>query len=143
MNTRNFGIAEGRLTRDPYIAKNENGSRKVMLTIAAQDNFKSKDGTRKSQFINLEGFIPANMPNGVYDLMHKGDMVGIEYSVRTNNYTAKSGEMVYSQVLFIQSVDLKETKKSIAARGDAQPEAASKEIDGQLEMPAFEEDAPY
>ena len=124
MNTRNFGIAEGRLTRDPYIAENKDGSRKVMLTIAAQDNFKSKDGTRKSQFINLEGFIPAKSEDTVYNLIHKGDMVGIEYSVRTNNYTDKSGETVYSQVLFIQSVDLKETKKSIAARaGDAQPEA--------------------
>lgn len=116
MNVRNFGIAEGRLTRDPYIIENEGGSHKVMLTIAAQNDYKNKDGKRDSQYISLEGFIPAGKGLGAYELMHKGDMIGLGYTVRTNNYTGKNGEEVYSQVLFIQSVDLKESKQAVANR---------------------------
>lgn len=115
MNIRNFGVAEGRLTRDPYIVENTDGSKKVMLTVAAQNDFKNKDGKRDSQFISLEGFIPAGKDTGVYTLLHKGDMVGLGYTVRTNNYTDKKGETVYSQVLFIQTVDLRETKAAAAA----------------------------
>lgn len=115
MNIRNFGVAEGRLTRDPYIVENKDGSKKVMLTVAAQNDFKNKDGKRDSQFISLEGFIPAGKDTGVYTLLHKGDMVGLGYTVRTNNYTDKKGETVYSQVLFIQTVDLRETKAAAAA----------------------------
>lgn len=115
MNIRNFGVAEGRLTRDPYIVENRDGSKKVMLTVAAQNDFKNKDGKRDSAFISLEGFIPAGKDTGVYTLLHKGDMVGLGYTVRTNNYTDKNGEMVYSQVLFIQTVDLRETKAAAAA----------------------------
>ena len=115
MNIRNFGVAEGRLTRDPYIVENKDGSKKVMLTVAAQNDFKNKDGKRDSQFISLEGFIPAGKDTGVYTLLHKGDMVGLGYTVRTNNYTDKKGGTVYSQVLFIQTVDLRETKAAAAA----------------------------
>lgn len=115
MNIRNFGVAEGRLTRDPYIVENTDGSKKVMLTVAAQNDFKNRDGKRDSQFISLEGFIPAGKDTGVYTLLHKGDMVGLGYTVRTNNYTDKKGETVYSQVLFIQTVDLRETKAAAAA----------------------------
>ena len=127
MNIRNFGVAEGRLTRDPYIVENRDGSKKVMLTVAAQNDFKNKDGKRDSQFISLEGFIPAGKDAGVYTLLHKGDMVGLGYTVRTNNYTDKNGETVYSQVLFIQTVDLRETKAAAAAHaaGSAAAPAAA------------------
>ena len=122
-NIRNFGIAEGRVTKDPVVFKNSDGSRKVMVTVAAQDNFKGKDGQRDSQFISLEGFIPAQQQsNGVYDYIHKGDKVGIEYTVRNNNNTDKDGNAVYGQVLFIQSVDLKEGKSVTDARQAANAE---------------------
>lgn len=148
MNIRNFGMASGRLTRDPYIAKNSDGSSKVLLTIAAQNDFKNKDGKRDSQFINLEGFVPAGRELGVYNLMHKGDMIGVEYTVRTNNYTDKDGKPVYGQVLFIQSVDLKETKQTIAARNEnTQADEPAVENNQPVMEPeiltADEDDAPF
>lgn len=121
MNIRNFGIVKGRLTKDLVVFTNTDGSKKIMLTIAAQDNFKNKDGQRDSQFISLEAFVPAGQKNnGVFDYMEKGTEVAVEYTVRTNNYTDKNGEMVYGQVLFVQSVDLEETKASAEARRAAQ-----------------------
>ena len=117
-NMRNFGICEGRLTRDPKVFTNSDGSKKVMLNVAVQDNFKSGPEQKKgSQFIQLEAFV-SNKQNGigVFGYMHKGDMVGLGYTVRTNNYTDRDGNKVYSQVLLIQDVDLKESKTTTDAR---------------------------
>lgn len=120
-NIRNFGIAEGRLTKDPAVFTNSDGSKKVMVTVAVQDNYKSKTtGERNTQFINLEAFISNKSKGlGAFDYMHKGDLVGFEYTIRSNNYTSKNGVAHYDQVLFIQSTDLKETKKAQAARATA------------------------
>lgn len=120
-NIRNFGIAEGRLTKDPAVFTNSDDSKKVMVTVAVQDNYKSKTtGERNTQFINLEAFISNKSKGlGAFDYMHKGDLVGFEYTIRSNNYTSKNGVAHYDQVLFIQSTDLKETKKAQAARANA------------------------
>lgn len=135
-NIKNMGIAIGRLTKDPVVFPNKDGSKKVMITLAVQDNYKAADGTRGTQFIALEAFVSnKNTGKSVYDYMHKGDKVGVEYTVRTNNYKdSKTGEDVYSQVLFIQSADLSfETKASQATRGTDAPAAAG----------AVEDDAPF
>ena len=142
MNMRNFGLVEGRVTKNPVIFTNADGSRKIMLTVAAQDNFTDKEGKRNTQFVNLEGFVPASKnTNGVFDYIHKGDLIGVEYTVRTNNYTAKSGEEVYSQVLFIQLIDLKESKATTDARAakNAEPSEEIEEPVPAPELPVVEE----
>lgn len=138
MNMRNFGIAEGRLTRDITVFENSDGSHKVMLTIAAQDNFKGRDGSRKSQYISLEAFVPAGPGLGVYEHLSKGDMVGVEYTVKSNSYKDKDGKDVYSTVLAIQNIDLKETKGSKNARLERAAKAGQPE-----QAPAADEDAPF
>lgn len=137
-NIRNIGIAEGRLTKDPVVFNNSDGSKKVMVTVAVQDNYKnSGTGERGTQFINLEAFISNKSQGlGAFDYMHKGDLVGFEYTVRSNNYTDKDGVAHYGQVLFIQSTDLKETKKSQAARATSSPAAAA----ADMPAPANEEE---
>lgn len=110
MNMRNFGIAEGRLVRDLAIFENSDGSRKVKMTLAVKDNFESGfDRSKQSQFIELEAYIKPGHQRSVYDLIHKGDFIGVQYAVRSNTYE-KNGETVYNQVLLINSVDLKESK---------------------------------
>ena len=112
MNMHNYGIANGRLTRDPKVFKNSDGSRKVKVTLAVQDTY----GERKTQFINLDGFVRAEKEgNGVYDSMHEGDLVTVQYSVRTNNYE-KNGESVFDQTLQIEAVQFGESKSVTEAR---------------------------
>ena len=75
-NIRNYGIVTGRLTRDPAVYNNNDGSRKIRFTVAAQDHFTDGDGNRGSQFIPLEAFIPARQQgNGPYDYLDCGDLV--------------------------------------------------------------------
>lgn len=125
MNQRNFGIMEGRLVKNPVIFTNSDGSKKVSLVIAVRRNFKNKDGKVDSDFIATEGFIPAQTKNnGVYDYIHKGDLVGIEYTLRTSRYTDKNSEEVYAQTVFIQNIDFKESKSVTQQRSSNANEPA-------------------
>lgn len=115
-NVRNQGTAIGRLTKDIAAFKNADGSRKMMVTLAVQNNYKDSEGKTTSEFISLEGFVPKDKEDGVYALMHEGDLVGIGYSVKTNNYTDKDGNPQYGQVLRINDIELLETKATTDAR---------------------------
>ena len=126
MNQRNFGVVEGRLVRNPVFKDNKDGSRKALLTVAARQNFAS--GTNNSvgsDFIQLQAYIAAGKTNTVYDIMQQGDLVGLEYTVRSNAYTDDNGTEHYTQALNVQSVDLKETKSQAAARRERAAEAAT------------------
>ena len=111
MNSNNFGLARGRLTRNPLVFTNKDGSRKVKFTLALQDNYVGKDGMRGSQFVSFDGFVQADkQDNGVYDLLHQGDLVTVHYTVRSSNYKDKNDATVYSQVLFVQGIQFEESK---------------------------------
>lgn len=110
-NPNNNGTAIGRLARDPQIFTNGDGSRTVYVTVAAQNNFISRDGSRHAEFIPLEVFIPADRGNGVYDLIHQGDLVAVSYSVRVTEY-----EGAYTTRLTIDSLQMLEGKGTTSAR---------------------------
>lgn len=125
MNLRNYAVFEGRLTHDPKIMVNKDGSRKVLLTIACQNNYEStvrdEQGNttraRQSEFVQLEAFISKeNKTNGAYAFMEKGDLVGIHATVKASSYIDAAGQKQYRQCLLIKGVDLKETKTAKAAR---------------------------
>ena len=128
MNVNNFGIAKGRLGKEPVIFTNSDGSKKVLISVAVKNNYKNKAGERESQFIALEGFISKDKTsNGAYDFMHTGDLVSFAYEVRQNNYTDKDGKAVYSQVLFIQEITLEESKKATEDRAAARAKAVEED----------------
>lgn len=115
----------GRLVREPIIYNNRGGSRKILLTVAAQDSYTGKDGKRESQFVSLEAFVRGNQrTNGVYDYINTGDLISCSYSVRNNTYTDKNGETVYGQVLLVDEVALLESKAAKEARLAAKEDAA-------------------
>ena len=119
MNMRNYGIAEGRMTTDPVIFDNKDGSKKVKIKLAVRDNYKDKDNNYGSEFIQFDGFIKKDAQNlGVYASMHKSDLVAIRYEVRSGSYKDANGNDVYTQTLLIQEVDLKESKSVTDARAE-------------------------
>lgn len=125
-NPNNTGIVIGHMTDEVKVFTNKDGSRKIMYTVAASDNFKDKDGNRGTQFIPLEAFVRADKAdNGVYDRMHKGDAVAVTYSVRNNNYTKESGEKVYGITLLTDAVSLLDSKATSDARQAARAVAAT------------------
>lgn len=117
-NLRNFGLAEGRLTSDVRIMNNTDGSASVRFTVAVDDNYK-KNGAKSTQFVPFRAFVKNKNELGPYAYMHKGDLIGVGYEVRNNNYVAKDGTPVYGIDLFVTSIDLKKTKRVVDAQADA------------------------
>lgn len=115
-NQNNMGFVTGRLVRDISVNNNSDGSKKVKYTIAAQNNFKGKDGKRGVAYVPIDAFIPAGKDLGVHNLMHKGDLVSVEYTVTPNNYTDKEGKAVYGITLLERGVELRESKAVTDAR---------------------------
>lgn len=130
MNISNFGVIEGRPVRPIVIKENKDGSKKALGTLAVQNNYKSKaTGKKESNFIPFEGFIPAGTEgNGVYDLIHKGDKIAIQYELKSDSFTDKDGNPQYRIVVRVNSIELKESKAvtdARAAAADAEAEKAT------------------
>ena len=116
MNLSNYGICEGRITKKPVAMDNKDGSKKVFVTLAVQDNFASgKDKERKTQFLNLEGFVPKDRQSSVYEKMEVGDKVAIQYRVETPSYE-KDGQTIYKTALVIENIQFKESMAEKTAR---------------------------
>ena len=116
LNMSNFGICEGRVTKKPVMMENKDSSKKIFVTLAVQDNFASgADKERKTQFLNLEGFVPKNRKASVYEKLEVGDKVAIQYRVETPSYE-KDGQKVYRTVLIIENVQFKESMAEKTAR---------------------------
>ena len=116
-NLNNYGVATGRLTADPFVYQNTDGSQKVRITLATNDNYKNADGKRSTQFLPFEAFIPAERNLGVFDMIHTGDKISVAYTVKNNNYRDKTtNEMIYGIVLQIEKISLEESKATTAAR---------------------------
>ena len=113
-NLRNSCKFVGRLSKDPKVITNKDGSKKVLITIACENNYKTK-GERKAQFVPVQAFVSADKTNTVYDYMHSGDLIAVSCEFRNNDYE-KDGEMVYTMVMAIQTVDLLESKAVTTAR---------------------------
>lgn len=124
MNVRNYGIATGRLTRDPNVIKNTDGSHKVLFTLAVSDNFKLADNSRSVQYPQFEAFV-SNRNNGigVYGLIKEGDLVTVQYKQTTPSYM-KDGQKVYRQINVPEQVEIMEAKSVTDAR-HAQKAAAA------------------
>lgn len=97
-NLNNSGSVTGRLAADPVSCINADGSKKVMLTIHADRNFRNSEGQRDIDRISLETFVRAETEGlGVFGHMHKGDLVTLGYTVRSGSYADKAtGEVIYS-----------------------------------------------
>lgn len=139
LNQNNFGIATGRLAKDPVVFNNSDGSKSVRLTVITQNNFKGKDGKRGVTAVPIEAFIPSGKELGAYAHMHKGDLVGIEYTVVPNNYKDKDGNDVYDITLLAKGADLKEAKSVTDAR--AAKNAESFVADEAADVPFAEDTA--
>lgn len=117
LNLNNYGIVTGRLTTDPFIYQNSDGSRKIRITLAVSDNYKNTNGKRSTQFLPLEAFIPVDRKLGVFDMVHAGDKISAAYTVKNNNYTDKNtNKMVYGLVLQIERISFEESKTTTTAR---------------------------
>lgn len=117
INPDNFAIVKGRLASDPRFFDNKDGSRTVRFTILANQNFTKRNGERGTDAVSLERFIPADRSNGVFDMIHQGDLVRIMHHPTTESYTdLNTGETHYIEKHIADDVQMEESRKVTTAR---------------------------
>lgn len=117
INPGNFCVTIGRLTDDVRVFANKDGSRKIRFTLACEDNHKDRAGNRGTQFIPVEAFVSKTNPdNGIFERIHKGDLIEAISTIKNNNYTDAQGVMQYQTILFCENIKLLESKTVTDAR---------------------------
>lgn len=81
MNMKNFGIVEGRLTRDIELKTNEAGNVRGYINIAVNRNFKNKDGNYDTDFISFAVF--GKTAEFAEKYFKKGSPIKIQFTVRS------------------------------------------------------------
>ena len=122
MNLSNYGMLTGRLAKDPLVFDNKDGSRKIKLTLAVQNNYRnSKTGEYEAQFIPVEAFIPSGKTGlGAFDYMHKGDKITVQYAVKATHYIDVNSNELYAVVLQIENIRLDETRTNTETKTTTQ-----------------------
>lgn len=150
-NLNNHGTVTGKLAADPKILTNKDGSRKIFVTVYADNNWKGKDGKRGSKKVPLEAFVRKDFTsNGAFDYLHKGDVASFGYEIDVDSYE-KNGQTVYETKLEVQDVQLRTSKadseRRVAERVAKEATAAAAPADqGQnaaAPASAPEEDSPF
>ena len=116
INTRNAGTAIGRLASDPRFFDNKDGSRTVRFTVLVDQDYVNANGERGTDAVPVERFIPADRGNGVFDMVHQGDLVQVSYRATTDSYVDRNGERRYVTKLIVSDVQLLESRKVTTAR---------------------------
>lgn len=111
-NPANHGSITGNLAADPISFTNEDGSKKIFVTIYTRRNFKNRAGQRDSDRISLETFVSAQTKGlGIFDYLHQGDLVQFTYTMRSEEYPhPTTGEIIYKQYLRIESANPLESR---------------------------------
>ena len=111
-NPANNGVLIGRLASDPKVFENADKSRRLLATVAVDDNFKNRAGERPTQFIQVEAFLPAGQTLG-WNRTGKGDLVALNYRVDTTSYTDANGEVHYPVRLVVEGTPTYLEPKSV------------------------------
>lgn len=112
-------ITAARLAADPKVFTNSDGSKSVHVTVYVDRPYKSADGSRPSDRIQLETYLRATtaFEKTPFAFMNKGDKVALEYELRSSEYPDKlTGEIKYSQVCHITEVELLDSRSTTQAR---------------------------
>lgn len=138
MNICNYGVAIGRLVRQPKVYENKDGSHKIFYTLAVRRGFPNKKGKRDADFVNLETYLPASntLEQSIYSRLRVGTMLAARYTLLSSSYTDAGGEKQYRVSLLTQSLDFMESRQETADR-----EARNDRRDDRREPP--DDDLPF
>lgn len=117
INPKNFGVIKGRLASNPRFFTNKDGSRTVRFTVLADQNFTKRNGERGTDAVSVERFIPNDRGNGVFDMIHQGDLVTVMHHPTTDVYTdPNTGETHYIPKNIVDDVQMDEKREVTTAR---------------------------
>lgn len=118
INMSNYGVIEGRLTRDPQVIKN-NGGTTYLFTVATDRDYTDKSGNRPTDFVSLKGFVAKGRNVGPYAYLEKGKQVKVSYDVQSYR-EVKNGETIYGMTLHVNDIRLGNSPKAAQKHAPAQ-----------------------
>ena len=83
----------GRLTRDPELRTVSSGVSVATFTIAINRPFSPQGEDRQADFINCR--VWRAQADNIAKYCHKGDLIGVEGSIRTSSYDGQDGNKRY------------------------------------------------
>ena len=103
----NTATVTGRLVKDVDLRYSQSGKAVANFTVAVNRPFKSQNGDREADFINVVQFGKGAELTAQY--MNKGSQIGVTGRIQTRNYENNEGRRVYvteivaDQVAFLDS----------------------------------------
>lgn len=97
----------GRLTHEPEVKENTDGTFRTMINIAVARDYRNSDGVYEADFIKC--VLWNGIASATKDYCHKGDVVGIKGKLQTHTYETEAKEkrqvleVVVDKVTFISS----------------------------------------
>ncbi len=96
-------VLVGRLTKDPEIRSTSSGITTANFTVAANRNFKNKDGNYEADFLPCVAF--RNTAEFISKYFKKGNMICLDGRVQTRNYDAEDGTKRYVTEIVVENVE--------------------------------------
>ena len=108
-------ILMGRLTRDPELRRTESGTAVCSFSIAVDRDFKSKNGEKETDFIDIVSWRAT--AEFVSKYFQKGSLIAIEGSLQTRQYQDKNGNNRTAVEVVANNINFAGPKSSNAGGG--------------------------
>lgn len=111
----NKAIIIGRLTADPELRKTESGVSKCLFTVAVQEDYKNKDGSRDVDFLQVIAW--RQTAEFVSRYFKKGSGIAVLGKNKCDEYT-KNGQKSYFKYIKAESVEFVGANKNTSGNSD-------------------------
>lgn len=134
-------ILIGRLTRDPELRYTANGSAVASFALAVDRNFRSANGERETDFINIVAW--RNLGERCSEYLSKGKLAAVEGRLQIRSYEGQDGikrtvaEVVADDVRFLSPKD------SAGNGGNTGNAGFGMDDFGVGSMPSTDDDVPF
>lgn len=109
-------IIMGRLTRDPELRRTQGGNAVTSFALAVDRDFKSADGTKETDFIDVVAW--RNTAEFAAKYFTKGRMAVVEGRLQMRDWTDKDGNKRRSAEVVADNVYFGDSKRDGATGGD-------------------------
>lgn len=108
-------VLMGRWTKEPELRHTQSGTAVTSCTLAVDRGFKSKDGEKQTDFIDVVAW--RNVAEFLAKYFTKGQMAAVTGSLQLRDWTDKEGNKRRSAEVIADNVYFTESKKSRDASG--------------------------
>lgn len=118
----------GRLTRDPELRRTQGGNAVTSFALAVDRDFKSADGTKETDFIDVVAW--RNTAEFAAKYFTKGRMAVVEGRLQMRDWTDKEGNKRRIAELVADNIYFGDSKREDAPAGNSAPTFEEIEDDG-------------